>query len=63
MNRRAHPPSARDIATSSPGVPPRVQLPLAIPLVLNADTATLTPFGGSGRLGVLSSAGSTAVET
>ncbi|MGW7408307.1 ABC transporter permease [Streptomyces sp. NPDC054833] len=60
--------AARGIGMSSPGVLARVELPLAVPLilagvrtalVLNVGTATLAAFGGGGGLGVLITAGIT----
>ncbi|UXY27860.1 ABC transporter permease [Streptomyces sp. HUAS TT20] len=60
--------AARGIGMSSHGVLARVELPLAVPLilagvrtalVLNVGTATLAAFGGGGGLGVLITAGIT----
>ena len=60
--------AARGIGMSSSGVLMRVELPLAVPLilagvrtalVLNVGTATLAVFGGGGGLGVLITAGIT----
>ncbi|MFJ8631773.1 ABC transporter permease [Streptomyces sp. NPDC093568] len=60
--------AARGIGMSPPGVLTRVELPLAVPLilagvrtalVLNVGTATLAVFGGGGGLGVLITAGIT----
>ncbi|WP_323187521.1 ABC transporter permease [Streptomyces sp. NBC_01275] len=60
--------AARGIGMSSLGVLCRVELPLAVPLilagvrtalVLNVGTATLATFGGGGGLGVLITAGIT----
>ncbi|MEW2419602.1 ABC transporter permease [Streptomyces nigra] len=60
--------AARGIGMSSSGVLTRVELPLAVPLilagvrtalVLNVGTATLAVFGGGGGLGVLITAGIT----
>jgi osmoprotectant transport system permease protein len=60
--------AARGIGMSPMGVLSRVELPLAVPLilagvrtalVLNVGTATLTTFGGGGGLGVLITAGIT----
>lgn len=60
--------AARGIGMSSAGVLKRVELPLAVPLilagvrtalVLNVGTATLAVFGGGGGLGVLITAGIT----
>ncbi|MEU9337397.1 ABC transporter permease [Streptomyces sp. NPDC048290] len=69
---RANDPSlleaARGIGMSSTGVLSRVELPLAVPLilagvrtalVLNVGTATLAAFGGGGGLGVLITTGIT----
>ncbi len=58
--------AARGIGMSAPGVLGKVELPLAVPLilagvrnalVLNVGTATLATFGGGGGLGDLISAG------
>nr|WP_228046784.1 ABC transporter permease [Streptomyces justiciae] len=60
--------AARGIGMSSVGVLTRVELPLAVPLilagvrtalVLNVGTATLATFGGGGGLGVLITTGIT----
>ncbi|MFE7269781.1 ABC transporter permease [Streptomyces sp. NPDC057623] len=60
--------AARGIGMSATGVLTRVELPLAVPLilagvrtalVLNVGTATLAVFGGGGGLGVLITAGIT----
>ncbi|MFG2554902.1 ABC transporter permease [Streptomyces sp. NPDC048581] len=60
--------AARGIGMSPTGVLTRVELPLAVPLilagvrtalVLNVGTATLAVFGGGGGLGVLITAGIT----
>ncbi|MFG2571075.1 ABC transporter permease [Streptomyces sp. NPDC048481] len=60
--------AARGIGMSPAGVLSRVELPLAVPLVLagvrtalvlNVGTATLAAFGGGGGLGVLITAGIT----
>ncbi|MDW4905210.1 ABC transporter permease [Streptomyces sp. ADMS] len=60
--------AARGIGMSSPGLLARVELPLAVPLilagvrtalVLNVGTATLATFGGGGGLGVLITTGIT----
>lgn len=60
--------AARGIGMSPPGVLTRVELPLAVPLilagvrtalVLNVGTATLATFGGGGGLGVLITTGIT----
>ncbi|WP_306986670.1 ABC transporter permease [Streptomyces canus] len=60
--------AARGIGMSSMGVLSRVELPLAVPLilagvrtalVLNVGTATLATFGGGGGLGVLITTGIT----
>ncbi|MER6153814.1 ABC transporter permease [Streptomyces hirsutus] len=60
--------AARGIGMSPPGVLARVELPLAVPLilagvrtalVLNVGTATLATFGGGGGLGVLITTGIT----
>ncbi|MFE4664168.1 ABC transporter permease [Streptomyces sp. NPDC056716] len=60
--------AARGIGMSSAGVLSRVELPLAVPLilagvrtalVLNVGTATLATFGGGGGLGVLITTGIT----
>ncbi|GGX97712.1 ABC transporter permease [Streptomyces fructofermentans] len=60
--------AARGIGMSSSGVLTRVELPLAVPLilagvrtalVLNVGTATLATFGGGGGLGVLITTGIT----
>ncbi|MFE0510441.1 ABC transporter permease [Streptomyces sp. NPDC058964] len=60
--------AARGIGMSAPGVLARVELPLAVPLilagvrtalVLGVGTATLAAFGGGGGLGVLITAGIT----
>lgn len=60
--------AARGIGMSPSGVLSRVELPLAVPLilagvrtalVLNVGTATLATFGGGGGLGVLITAGIT----
>ncbi|MGW7041731.1 ABC transporter permease [Streptomyces avermitilis] len=60
--------AARGIGMSSPGVLTRIELPLAVPLilagvrtalVLNVGTATLATFGGGGGLGVLITTGIT----
>ncbi|MER6786012.1 ABC transporter permease [Streptomyces sp. NPDC000658] len=60
--------AARGIGMSPSGVLSRVELPLAVPLilagvrtalVLNVGTATLAAFGGGGGLGVLITAGIT----
>ncbi|NDZ80967.1 ABC transporter permease [Streptomyces sp. SID10853] len=60
--------AARGIGMSAPGVLFRVELPLAVPLilagvrtalVLNVGTATLATFGGGGGLGDLINAGIT----
>lgn len=60
--------AARGIGMSSPWVLARVELPLAVPLilagvrtalVLNVGTATLATFGGGGGLGVLITTGIT----
>ncbi|WP_405583333.1 ABC transporter permease [Streptomyces sp. NBC_01092] len=60
--------AARGIGMSQTGVLTRVELPLAVPLilagvrtalVLNVGTATLAVFGGGGGLGVLITAGIT----
>ncbi|MCX4550800.1 ABC transporter permease [Streptomyces sp. NBC_01387] len=60
--------AARGIGMSAPGVLLRVELPLAVPLilagvrtalVLNVGTATLATFGGGGGLGDLINAGIT----
>ncbi len=60
--------AARGIGMSSPWVLARVELPLAVPLilagvrtalVLNVGTATLAAFGGGGGLGVLITTGIT----
>lgn len=60
--------AARGIGMSATGVLRRVELPLAVPLilagvrtalVLNVGTATLAVFGGGGGLGVLITAGIT----
>lgn len=60
--------AARGIGMSPSGVLARVELPLAVPLVLagvrtalvlNVGTATLAAFGGGGGLGVLITAGIT----
>ncbi|MET9829780.1 ABC transporter permease [Streptomyces sp. NPDC006385] len=60
--------AARGIGMSPAGVLTRVELPLAVPLilagvrtalVLNVGTATLAVFGGGGGLGVLITAGIT----
>ncbi|MFC4500391.1 MULTISPECIES: ABC transporter permease [Streptomyces] len=60
--------AARGIGMSALGVLSRVELPLAVPLilagvrtalVLNVGTATLATFGGGGGLGVLITAGIT----
>jgi osmoprotectant transport system permease protein len=60
--------AARGIGMSSAGVLTRVELPLAVPLilagvrtalVLNVGTATLATFGGGGGLGVLITTGIT----
>ncbi|MEU1038714.1 ABC transporter permease [Streptomyces sp. NPDC005551] len=60
--------AARGIGMSSVGVLSRVELPLAVPLilagvrtalVLNVGTATLATFGGGGGLGVLITTGIT----
>ncbi|MGW7264809.1 ABC transporter permease [Streptomyces sp. NPDC054842] len=60
--------AARGIGMSSMGVLTRVELPLAVPLilagvrtalVLNVGTATLATFGGGGGLGVLITTGIT----
>ncbi|MFI7297066.1 ABC transporter permease [Streptomyces sp. NPDC050121] len=60
--------AARGIGMSPTGVLSRVELPLAVPLilagvrtalVLNVGTATLATFGGGGGLGVLITAGIT----
>ncbi|WP_435835218.1 ABC transporter permease [Streptomyces avermitilis] len=60
--------AARGIGMSSAGVLTRIELPLAVPLilagvrtalVLNVGTATLATFGGGGGLGVLITTGIT----
>lgn len=60
--------AARGIGMSSMGVLSRIELPLAVPLilagvrtalVLNVGTATLATFGGGGGLGVLITTGIT----
>ncbi|MFF4561022.1 hypothetical protein [Streptomyces sp. NPDC001435] len=72
MNRGARLRPACGTGMSSPGGPAHVELPLAVPpiladvrtaLVLNVGTATLAAFGEGGGLGVLITAGITAVET
>lgn len=67
-NDPTHLEAARGIGMSSLGVLTRVELPLAVPLilagvrtalVLNVGTATLATFGGGGGLGVLITSGIT----
>ncbi|WP_405018927.1 ABC transporter permease [Kitasatospora sp. NBC_00070] len=64
--------AARGIGMSSPGVLTRVELPLAVPLilagvrtalVLNVGTGTLASFAGGGGLGNLITAGITTQRT